>query len=166
MPRKARMIRVCRCLALPGRSPSISSLGPKSPSSGQVARFLGMSTFMASARTAAAETSAGTSDRRRRPGARPRGDQGGASAPGQAQADLHAVHRHRRSRRRRQRGEGEAHRPQGRSEDLPAAQRLRRRPARRARASRAPAQARTGSSRTPCTACCPRRSSAKRCIAS
>ena len=91
-----------------------------------------MSTFMATAGKLLQRPLA--RHRCRRPGARPHRDRRGAAAPGQAQADLHAVHRHRRSRRRRQRGEGQAHRPQGRAEDLPAAQRLRRRPARRARA--------------------------------
>ena len=58
------------------------------------------------------------------------------------------LHRHRRSRRRRQRRRGEADRPQGRPEDLSPPQRLRRRPARRARGrgAQAPAGAARGRS--------------------
>ena len=65
----------------------------------------------------------------------------------------------RRPRRRRQRGQRQADRPQGRTEALPLAQRLRRRPARRARQDRAPEATRCGWSKKPCTACCRRRSS-------
>src|SRR5438270_101711 len=49
---------------------------------------------------------------------------GRAPAPGQAQGSVHPVRRHRGPCRRRQRREGEAHGPQGRSEDLPSAQRV------------------------------------------
>ena len=63
------------------------------------------------------------------------------AAPGQAQGGLHALHRHRRSRRRRQRRRGQADRPQGRPEDVSPPQRLRRRPARRARGRGAQAPA-------------------------
>src|SRR6185503_4792177 len=68
--------------------------------------------------------------RRPGPGARARGDPCSQVAAGQTQANLHPVHRHGRSCRRRQRGDGQADRPQGRSEDLSSAQRLRRRAAR------------------------------------
>ncbi len=76
--------------------------------------------------------------RRGRPGPRPRRHVRRAAAAGQAQGDLHAVLDTGDHVVDRQRGEGEADRPQGRAEDLSPAQRLRRRPARRAREGRAP----------------------------
>ena len=132
-------------LRLPGPARLMLESGPEIPQhrfDGLFERaFSGMSTFMASADTAAAGSRWHIIDAEGQVLGR-LATLARAVAPGQEQADLHAVHRHRRSRRRRQRGEGEADRPQGRSEDLPPAQRLRRRPARRARPPGARAQAR------------------------
>ena len=177
VPRKARMIWVYRCLDLPDRA-SLAAAGSTSGTSSNIGRpfdiarlqrgergIRRMSTFMANAQHAAENSRWHVIDA----DGQVLGRIATAAArllQGKHKADLHAVHRHRRSRRRRQRGEGEADRPQGRPEDLSPAPRLRRRPARRARARSCAQRTRSGWSKTPCTACCPRRSWARRCIAS